>query len=151
MGRRIHKIMSERYETLEHPVLAGILKDLKAVEKSANDYFESIKDFIAKVNNPGFKSTPADVRLKAEINFKDTNFQVDRQELVDKMKPIVIEALQGKLAEYEEAASVEPKEGSETEVVVKIIDVLEEFKAAYAAKNAKPEGTPSPYAGETVA
>lgn len=139
MGRCLHKIMSlEKIVAVESKELVSILKEIKEVEKLANEYFDTIKEFIAKSNTPGHVSSIDDIRKKAEINYKDSLFQADRQELINKMKPIIDKLFDGKLEEYEELASVEPKEESETEVNVKIINVLEEFKKAYAEKNNKP-------------
>jgi len=138
MGRCLHKTMSlEKIVSVESAELVSILKEIKEVEKLANEYFDTIKEFIAKANTSGHVSSIDDIRKKAEINYKDSLFQADRQELINKMKPIVDELFAGKLEEYEELASVEPKEDSETEVNVKIINVLEEFKKAYAEKNNK--------------
>lgn len=131
----------ERFETVENEVLAGFLTKLKEVEKQANDYFETIKDFIATVNTPGHKSTPDEIRKKAEINYKDTLWQVERQELVDAMKPVVAGLFEGKLNEYEEIASVELDDSDEKIVHVKIINALEEWKKGYSEKN----NIPSPF------
>jgi len=138
MGRCLHKTMSlEKIVSVESAELVSILKEIKEVEKLANEYFDTIKEFIAKANTSEHVSSNDDIRKKAEIKYKDSRFQADRQRLIRKMKPIVDELFAGKLEEYEELASVEPKEDSETEVNVKIINVLEEFKKAYAEKNNK--------------
>ena len=127
----------EKIVTVESVELVSILKSIKEVEKLANEYFDTIKEFITKANTQGYVASIDDIRKKAEINYKDSLFQADRQELINKMKPIVDELFKGRLEEYEELASVEPKEDSEKEVNVKIINVLEEFKKAYAEKNGK--------------
>ena len=138
MGRSIQKFMTfnvERFETISNETLVKLLKDLKAIEKEAADYFETIKEFIAQVSAQGHKSTPDEIKKKAEINYKDTLWQVERQVIIDAMKPIIVEAFDGKLEEYEEIATVELDKEDESKIVVKIINVIEEFKKAYADKN----------------
>jgi len=138
MGRGIQKFMTfnvERFETMSNETLVKLLTDLKAIEKEAADYFDTIKEFIAKVSAQGHKATPDEIKKKAEINYKDTLWQVERQVIIDAMKPIIVESFDGKLEEYEEIATVELDKEDESKVVVKIINVLEEFKKAYADKN----------------
>jgi len=150
MGRSIQKFMTfnvERFETISNEALVKLLTDLKAIEKEAADYFETIKEFIAQVSAAGHKSTPDEIKKKAEINYKDTLWQVERQVIIDAMKPIIVEAFDGKLEEYEEIATVELDKADATKVVVKITNALEEFKKAYADKNK----ITSPYSEETVA
>lgn len=139
MGRSIHKFMTfnvERFETITNETLVKLLTELKTIEKEAADYFDTIKEFIALVSSAGHKSTPDEIKKKAEINYKDTLWQVERQVIIDAMKPIIVEAFDGKLEEYEEIATVELDKEDESKVFVKIINVLEEFKKAYAEKNA---------------
>lgn len=150
MGRSIQKFMTfnvERFETINNEELVKLLKDLKVIEKEASDYFETIKDFIAQVSASGHKSTPDEIKKKAEINYKDTLWQVERQVIIDAMKPIVVAHFDGNLDEYEEVASVELDNEDDSKIVVKITNALEEFKKAYAEKNQ----IASPYAEETVA
>lgn len=138
----------ERTITLKNDKLVEILNKLKAVEGEANEYFESIKDLFVKFNTKGFKPSYDELRKKSEIQFKDENFKIDRQILVDELKDIVSVELEGKLEEYEELATVDINPEVEGEAIVKIVNVLEEFKKAYAEKNAP---VASPYSGEFVA
>ena len=138
MGRRVEKFMTfnvERFETITNETLVKLLTDLKAIEKEAANYFDTIKEFIAKVSAQGYKSTPDEIKKKAEINYKDTLWQVERQVIIDAMKPLIVEVFDGKLEEYEEIATVELDKEDSSKVIVKITNALEEFKKAYAEKN----------------